>query len=682
MSTLDARTNFAIASASTGYTAGAVSVSVETGKGALFPQPSTAGAFNLVWWNFTDYPNPSDDPNKEIVRCTARSGDTLTITRAQEGTLATAKNTAGRTYKLMLTPTAKMLDDIESKLDQNSTGLANHIADTNNPHGTTKAQVGLGNVTNDAQVKRTEMGVANGVASLDGTGKVPTSQLPAIAISTTYVVGSQAAQLALTVQEGDVAVRTDLSKSYIHNGGVTGTMADWQELLTPTDAVLSVNGQTGIVVLSTTNISEGSNLYFTDERAQDAIGAMVDATLVYADATPRLQRAALTGAITAAAGSNTTALGSFTKSQLNTALSDGDALFVGDITQYTDEMAQDAVGAMLADGSLEYVDLTPSLRINLAHSNTFTANQGINFLSTNDTETTAFNSYFQRVAAQLNDEYGYSTIYGGVDDQSDVDGEIDDAIIQKSGFEIGMFRSGTSTVNWIDGKEVIRGYTSYLYDSMAVQGVKHDVDMVGHDMTVLHAIAFTNDGTHVHSIYGNKISVNSTATVSIDAFVTRRAYGEYIDVGISSTGDVNEAYGIYIDNVYSNQVAYAIYSNTTALSHFNGDIEVPDEAYNATTWNGSLEVPTKNAIRDKIESLSVGGITWVTPPAYSDSAGTAGSMAQDASWLYVCYATNSWLRVARDGTFGATPVGDFLLMQNADKFVFQNGDGLKLQSSL
>lgn len=40
---------------------------------------------------------------------------------------------------------------------------------------------------------------------------------------------------------------------------------------------------------------------------------------------------------------------------------------------------------------------------------------------------------------------------------------------------------------------------------------------------------------------------------------------------------------------------------------FTGDINVPDEAYDATTWNGSTEVPTKNAIRDKIESLAAGG---------------------------------------------------------------------------
>lgn len=41
-----------------------------------------------------------------------------------------------------------------------------------------KSTVGLNNVTNDAQVKRSEMGKANGVATLDSAGKVPAAQLP------------------------------------------------------------------------------------------------------------------------------------------------------------------------------------------------------------------------------------------------------------------------------------------------------------------------------------------------------------------------------------------------------------------------------------------------------------------------------------------------------------------------
>lgn len=51
-----------------------------------------------------------------------------------------------------------------------------------------------------------------------------------------------------------------------------------------------------------------------------------------------------------------------------------------------------------------------------------------------------------------------------------------------------------------------------------------------------------------------------------------------------------------------------------------GDLIVPDEAYDATNWNGSLEVPTKNAVRDKIEALGGGGgsaWTHITTWTYS-----------------------------------------------------------------
>lgn len=49
-----------------------------------------------------------------------------------------------------------------------------------------------------------------------------------------------------------------------------------------------------------------------------------------------------------------------TKAQYNTSVTDGDFLFVGDVTQYTNEDAQDAVGAMV-DSTLVYVDATPLL---------------------------------------------------------------------------------------------------------------------------------------------------------------------------------------------------------------------------------------------------------------------------------------------------------------------------------
>ncbi len=94
-----------------------------------------------------------------------------------------------------------------------------------------------------------QKGQPNGLTPLGADSKIPSQYLPPLAITSTFVVNSQAAQLALDAQEGDVAVRTDLSKNYIHNAGTTGTMADWTELLTPAAPVQSVNGKTGTVVL-------------------------------------------------------------------------------------------------------------------------------------------------------------------------------------------------------------------------------------------------------------------------------------------------------------------------------------------------------------------------------------------------------------------------------------------------
>lgn len=99
-----------------------------------------------------------------------------------------------------------------------------------------------------------QKGAASGIAPLDAGSKIPTQYLPALAITSTFVVNSQAAQLALVAQEGDVAVRTDLSRTYIQNGGSAGTMADWTLLQTPPDLVQSVNGQTGTVSLDAADV--------------------------------------------------------------------------------------------------------------------------------------------------------------------------------------------------------------------------------------------------------------------------------------------------------------------------------------------------------------------------------------------------------------------------------------------
>lgn len=97
-------------------------------------------------------------------------------------------------------------------------------------------------------------------ADLDAQGKVPISQLPATVITSVSVVATEAAQLALEVQVGDVVVRTDIGKSYIALNSNNSTMADWQELLTAGGGgdVLSVNGLTGVVELDADDIDDTS----------------------------------------------------------------------------------------------------------------------------------------------------------------------------------------------------------------------------------------------------------------------------------------------------------------------------------------------------------------------------------------------------------------------------------------
>ena len=119
-----------------------------------------------------------------------------------------------------------------------------------------EASLGLGTVATR------DTGVLSGNIPLIGAGNVlPTSILPALAITETFIVVNEATQLALTVESGDVAVRVDQNKSYIAINAANASMADWQELLTPTDSVLSVDGQIGAVDLS--NVYEPAFTKFT-----------------------------------------------------------------------------------------------------------------------------------------------------------------------------------------------------------------------------------------------------------------------------------------------------------------------------------------------------------------------------------------------------------------------------------
>ena len=132
-------------------------------------------------------------------------------------------------------------------------------------------------------------GAALGVASLGADGKILESELPSIAITDTFTVASQAAMLALTAERGDIAIRTDLNKTFALAVEPASTLANWLELRTPTDAVLSVAGKTGAVTLVKGDVGLG-NVDNTSDAAkpvspaqQAALNLKLDSTATAAD---------------------------------------------------------------------------------------------------------------------------------------------------------------------------------------------------------------------------------------------------------------------------------------------------------------------------------------------------------------------------------------------------------------
>lgn len=164
-------------------------------------------------------------------------------------------------------------------LDKTAVGLSNvdNTSDLNKPISTA-TQTAL-----NAKENTANKNTANGYAGLGSDGKLISNQLPAITITDTFVVGSQSAMLALTAETGDVAVRTDLSKSYILKGSNPSVLADWQELLSPVDGVTSVFGRVGSVVANTGDYTTAQVTETTNKKYQ------TDAQALYNDATSSIQ---------------------------------------------------------------------------------------------------------------------------------------------------------------------------------------------------------------------------------------------------------------------------------------------------------------------------------------------------------------------------------------------------------
>jgi hypothetical protein len=195
-----------------------------------------------------------------------------------------------------------------------------------------------GTTSNKATASQIKTFVENGIVISNSTGDLAQSRI-------TNLVSDLAAKASLTGSETLTNKTINLTSNTL-----TGTIAQFNAALSDSNFAtltgvgtltnktvnLTSNTLTGTKAQFDTAVSDGNILFvgditqYTDEQAQDAVGEILTDTTsidaIYDDAgnTISFQREALTGAITASKNSNATSLGSFTTSQLNTALSDND----------------------------------------------------------------------------------------------------------------------------------------------------------------------------------------------------------------------------------------------------------------------------------------------------------------------------------------------------------------------
>ncbi len=144
----------------------------------------------------------------------------------------------------------------------------------------------------NSKINLTEKAAASGVATLDGTTRIPLAQIPTSVLinAGTWNATTNTPTLANgTGVSGYFYVVSVAGTVNFGAGNITFAVGDWvyyngsiwQKSIN-SNLVNSVNGQQGTVVLTTSDISEGSNLYYTDERAQDAVGGILADTATIA----------------------------------------------------------------------------------------------------------------------------------------------------------------------------------------------------------------------------------------------------------------------------------------------------------------------------------------------------------------------------------------------------------------
>jgi hypothetical protein len=164
-----------------------------------------------------------------------------------------------------------------------ATTLTGYVKGTGVTAMTASSTIPNTDITGLGTASTKDAGVALGVATLDAAGKVPVSQIPLqgdLNYQGTWNASTNTPTLTSSVGTKGYYYVVDVAGTTNLNGITDWQIGDWAifngsvwQKVDNTDAVTSVNGFTGTVVLTTTNISEGTNEYFTTAKARASVSA-------------------------------------------------------------------------------------------------------------------------------------------------------------------------------------------------------------------------------------------------------------------------------------------------------------------------------------------------------------------------------------------------------------------------
>ena len=144
------------------------------------------------------------------------------------------------------------------------------------------------------KIDDSEKGAPNGVATLDAGGKVPVAQLPSSVMTYegTWNASTNTPTLANgTGDAGQIYIVSTAGSQNLGSGSITFAVGDWViyngatwEKVTNSNAVASVNGFTGAVVLDTDDIAEGATNKYQKTWGKESITLIAgDITNQYVD---------------------------------------------------------------------------------------------------------------------------------------------------------------------------------------------------------------------------------------------------------------------------------------------------------------------------------------------------------------------------------------------------------------